>query len=677
MGSEHKRPGGRWTALAAAWMLALGCQSGEVRHCPDEHESMLSDGTVQIQQYRSLSDPTAGGVLSGPAPEGGDRPTKLVLLLDYSGSMFGGYGRQAAEGCDSCRAGLTAAGRPTRSQQPFYYELPVFRNLLARWLDAATPAGSGMELEVLLFNARLWRLGEDRVEPYEGPSQLSFPRPVGTASEDQIADWLRRIPGSPYDVHADAPNSTESRRALEAIVAAVEDEAVVWLVTDNIVDQGGAIVSAEDARRNLEFYDALRSEPRVQMIAAYPLHLSDGCSWMCGTSLFVYGMYVARTERPGSAEFHRLGGTTADGGGPTEKGLLWNRSLTGVAAEHSGRASSVDGVDLAGVPLRLKPVDTEVLSFDFALHRGQALRCQSAEFGQKVTCVIRATVRNTLRHQTVDSAKLSFSNQAMLPRKTDQQRRLPWASAVCAGDMRPIAWRLDGGDSRGGDEPIQIGPLAPLASTVVDVIFELPTIHVDTRSRRHIFDVALTDKILLDGRVTAEMRDIRTSLFIDTGGLGEVYGAPELPGIFRGQEQGRIEAVYPAGAVVGNNGQLLGLVVLVGGGGLAALLILGVMRFQRIHLTVLVDGVEHLKVSMPRLSLRSLEIDGSTKAHLVRGWGSSYKLRPRAGCKLRKSGVNWRLVPPDGGEEINLSIRRGWGGSGKRQPGKAQHDDGW
>lgn len=659
MCSDRFRALGRLLPL----LLLTGCGNGQVRICPDETASLLSDGTVRVQQFRGMSDPTAGGRLRGTAPQGNDRPSKMVLLLDYSGSMFGGYGKASTAGCSLCAAGLDSAGRPTRGGQPYYFGVPDFENLIARWLDAATPPGSRQGLEVLLFNKRLWRLGPEGVKPFTDASQLDFARSVGTASADQIAAWLREIPPSPYELDAQAANTTETESALRTVLDAIKDEGVIWLITDNIVDQGGGIVSEEDARRNLEFYDLLQKDPRIQMIDAYPLHKTAPCSWMCGTSLFVYGLYVSRFERPESTEFHRLGGTTPAGGGPTDDGLLWNKALSAIATEHSGRAAST-GLDIAGVPLRLKPVDTEVLSFDFALYRGQALRCDTrAQFGDSLRCVVRATVRNTLRHQTVESAKLSFHNQTLLPRKPNERSRLPWVSGVCDGQMRLVAWRVNGGASRGGEEPIELGPLPPLASAVVDVIFETPAVHVDTHHWRHLPDIALTERILLDGRITAELRDIRTSLSINTKGLEEVYGAPELPRIFRGQESSHIEAVYPAGAVVSNDGQILGLLVLLGGGGLALLLVLGIMRFQRLHLLVLVDGLEHAKLSLPRLSYAAITIGGVARATLVRGWSSAYKMRPRRGYKLRKDGTSWLLVDPGGGQEIRIDVRRGWGTS--------------
>ncbi len=683
-GSARKSiPAARWVAIGPLVALAVlvgGCATGEVQICPEESESMLSDGTVRKQFFRSVSDPTAGGVLSGKPPATPDRPGKMILLLDYSGSMFGGYGEARVAGCRLCSAGLAANGQPTRRAggglQPYYFEVPEFIDLLARWLDAATPAGSRTGLEVLLFNAGVWRLGEAGVEPFTGRTQLDFNRPVSTASSDQIAAWLRRIPTNPYTVDSQAPNTTESSRALLAAIAAVDDEAIVWLVTDNIVDVGGGVVSAEDARRNLEFYATLKSEPRIQMISAFPLSQGEDCGWMCGTSLLAYGMYIARFERPDSAEFHRLGGTEPGGAGPRADGWLWNVALRDLAAEYSGRAATVAQVDVAGVPLRLKPIDTEVLTLDFNLHVGQALKCHaSTEYGEELLCLASVRVRNALRHQVVESATLVFSNEVLLPRKPDERRRLPWASAVCGGQMETLLWRIRDGRTGEGTEPIEIGPLPPLAETEVEVLFMLPPIHVDTAKRTHLADVAFTNRILLDGRLQAEIRDIRTSLFIDTDGLEEVYGAPELPAIFRGREQGRIRAEYPAGAVILNNGQLFGLLVLLGAGSVIALVTLVALRFQRRQYTVLVDGAEIARLSMPRLSRRALEIGGRVRASLRRGWGPAYRLVPRSGHRLRKDGTGWILAAGgEAGEEYRVEVRRGWSAARRSQLATG---DGW
>ena len=630
----------------------------------------LTEDPVGVRQLSAVLDSTSGGALSGHPPEGMDRPTKTILLLDYSGSMFGGYGRSRVANCSACVADLVA-GEARRNDQIYYYEDPLFETFLATWLAAATPAGSGQDLEILLFNAQLWRLDEmGEVVPYGGFEPLAYPRSVGRATPAEIVDWLHQIPDSPFSVDRSAANTTESRAALQSVIDAIPDEAVVWLVTDNIVDTGGGAVSAADARRNLEFYDLLRSDPRLQAVVAYPLHQSKACDWMCGTSLFAYGMYVSRYERPTSEELHRLDGTGGEGGGPTAEGLLWNRELREIAARSSGRTD-----DLAGVPLRLKPIDTDVLSFEFELEDGQAVRCDPvAEYGDPLRCLVRVEIRNTLRHQTVESAELTFTNGTFLPRKANAPQRLPWVSAVCSGEMRGLGWRLDGGDEHPGDEPIVLAALEPLQSTVVEFLFELPPIHV-AADRNNFLEVALTDRILLDGRIGAELRNIRTRLAVDSEGLEEVYGAAELPEIFRGRLEGRMQSVFQTGAAVANNGQILGLLVLLVAGGAILLTTLVVMRFQRIHLTVEVNGMEAARLSLPRLSSRSFELDAGSSVRVTRRWSSRFNLRPGPGLRLRKDGHAWLLTRTGMEEETRVEIRRGWRSAAARR--RTVSEEGW
>ena len=649
-------------AAATCMLLLVGCESSPARVCDNEADATLSDGTIRRHTYRAVNDPTVGGRLQR-RPEGQKAdPKKMLLLLDFSGSMFGGYGSPRPEGCSVCAADLNEATQKiSRNRQPYYFGEADFQDMLASWLDAATPAGSGLKLEILLFNAQLWHAGPEGVSRYDGPSQLTFDRDATNADASQIMGWLSQIPTSPYDVDGSAPNRTESKAAILSAIEAIEDEAIVWLFTDNIVDSSA---TDEDARRNLEFYEALKQEPRIQMISAYPLSQEAECDWMCGAAIFAYGMYVSHLERPDSSGYHRLGGTVAGDARPSPKGLLWNPDLKTLAARFSGRAAAVRKVELAGVPLRLKPIDADVLTLDFELYGGQALKCdRTASFGDKPICLAEVRVRNTLRHQVVDSAKLEFTNGVMLPRRAGERSRLAWASAVCDGNVQTLGWKVPDGASGEGDEPIELGPLAPLEEKTVQVYFELPTIDVDTSDRADLLDIASTNQILLDGHVSAELTDVRTSLYIDTEGLEDVYGAPELPAIFRGRQQARIKAEYPAGAVVANDGQLLGMIILLGGGGLVLLIGLIVTRFQRVQFLAVLDGAELAKLSMPRVSSRILKVDGKLAVRVRRGWGPSLKVTPTSGNRLKRDGPSaWVLIMGGAleGDEFKLELRRGW-----------------
>jgi hypothetical protein len=663
-----------WSALLALVFLALfaGCRKGPLPSCPGEDAGTRAGGALPERPVRSVSDPTAAGELRGrpTGRVGRDRPKKMILLLDYSGSMYGGYGKEQGSSCNTCAAGM-ANGRPSRTlagrTQPYYVGSPDFREFLARWLHAATPEASDLGLEVLLFNGKIFRLGDSGIEPFLPGTELRFSRRVSSANAAEIESWLRQIPENPYTVDPVAPNLTDSRAALRRAVDAAGDEAILWLVTDNIVDEGAGSADP-DARLTTEFYRELADKKKVQMIAAYPIFKAEPCSWMCGTSLFAYGMYVSGFERPESAEFHRLGGTTPQGGGPEADGLLWNSELQKLAAEYSGRAAAVGRGDLAGVPVRLKPIDTEALAIDFA---HPAISCDKrVEFGQKLPCRARIEVRNTLRHQTVDSAQLRLSNEVLLPRQERGRFRLPWASAVCAGGVETLSWQVRGGRHGAGADPIEIGPLAPLGKAIVDVRFRLPPVEVDAfRSVLTLFQVALTNRIVLDGHLKAEIHDFRTSLAIDPQRFASVYGSAQLPAIFRKGEVGSAAATYQIDARLANDGQalaLLALLAVVGGGGLVLLV---VMRFQSQQFTVVVDGGESLRLSLPRLSRRELEVGGAVRAYLTRGWGAGYRIAPRRGTRLRRDGSAWLLkVSDDIGEEHRLEVFRGWAPGRPKSP---------
>ena len=286
-------------------------------------------------------------------------------------------------------------------------------------------------------------------------------------------------------------------------------------------------------------------------------------------------------------------------------------------------------------------------------------------------------MRNTLRHQTVDSARLRLSNELLLPHQEHGKRRLPWASAVCAGRVETLSWQVGGGRYGGGADPIEIGPLAPLGQAVVDVRFRLPPVEVDAFRRSTLFQVAMTNRIALNGLLKAEIQDFRTSLAIDPGRFASVYGSAQLPAIFRKGEVGSAAATYPIDARLANDGQALALLALLAIGGGGGLVLLVVMRFQSQQLTVVVDGSESTRLSLPRWSRRELVVGGVVRAYLWRGWGSSYKVLPHRGTRVRRDGPAWVLkVGDDIGEEHRIEIFRGWSPVGpKSQFGG--HMDNW
>lgn len=661
----------RRVVLALGLGAALaGCGRSIVRTCPGAPApGDASGGRVAAPAVAAAADPTAGGRLQRrtQARSGGAR--RMVLLIDYSGSMYPGYGKVRQSSCRACAADMSGF-HTLRNGQSYYVATPDFQELLAGWLDAALPAAQPASIEVLLFNRRLRRLGNDGLEEVVAGNGASLPfdHTFTKGSKDQIETLLRRIPPSPYysgrdpKQRDDAPDVTDTPAALRTTVAMAHEEEIVWLITDNIVDTGHTPIDVQDASLTRAFYRQLVDEPRVQMVAAYPLFLSDPCKWMCGTSLFLYGLYVSPFERPSGAELRRIGGTTPEGSGPAADGWLWDPALRDLAAGF-GTAAERGRRDMAGVPLRLKPIDTDVLAITMEGPSGEpAVACDpNAKIGQPVRCAARLRIRNTLRHQRVAAAALTLDNDTLVPRRESGGPPLPWAAPVCPGSLTVLAWAAPGGPVHRDGSPIRIGPLAPLQQADLEVEFELPPTAVDTASRSTLLQVAFTNRILLEGTIHAAIRNVSTDLVVDPTGFENVYGARDLPEIFRHREESSAAASFELTAAVANNGQLLALLAILFGGSLAGLVALVGLRFQRRQFTVAVDGVDTARVSLPRWSGEDLQVAGAVRARLWRGWGAGYRVIARGGARLRRDGAVWVVTPRDEGDEHRLQIRRGWG----------------
>ena len=578
-----------------------------------------------------------------------------MLLIDYSGSMYPGYGSDRPQGaCPACPAALKD-GRPARNDAPYYVATPAFRDLLSGWLSAA-PEGRGATA-VLLFNAELYALTPT------GPALLPPPRPrvpepgLAYAPADQLPGLLRALPDSPYRTDPRSPDRTETAaalsRALDLLTGGPEGgkDGILWLITDNIVDAATATVSTDDAARNLAFYQLLRDDPRIQWAYAWPLHQPEGCGWMCDTSLILYGLYVSPFERADQATLARLAGI-GPGGDPAPDGILWNPAIRDIAATFGPDPARVQAAaGLGGVPLRLKPTDANVLSVRF-----DPLRCdQSAEYGQPVRCAATATVTNTLRHQSVDGARLSLSNSTITARTGDQPgaTHAPWASPICPATATILQWKIrdpaapaaasaPATPAEGsGSDPIPLGSLPPLGSRTVDVL-----------------PIALQPSLPLSGEMIATVTDVTTRLSIPPSAMEAVYGLDSLPAIFQGVQGASLRSATPVQTTLRNNGQLLALVLL--GGGLTALSAISLVaaRFQRAQYTVLIDGVVVERLNLMRLDSRRIEPNGVHRLTVRRAW-SEATLLPADGMRLRTTALGTVLVDR-GGEERKVELRRGW-----------------
>ncbi len=638
--------------LVVTAIVLSACAKAAPPRCADEAtgtQQVQSDARVRVTTTTMPTDPTAGGRLSGDA-KAGPRPMRAVLLLDYSGSMFAGYDKPATSSCALCKAGGTH-----RNGQSFYYSDPSFQRFVAGLVDAATPTGAAIELRALLFNKGLWTFDDGNTAA--APSTLTFPWAMASLSSSDLARELQNIPADPFKATGRNADETHIQPAVERAVNAVlagADEGLIWLVTDNIADQSGGGVSAADAQRNLAFYDYLKREPRLQLVYAYPVHDTAQCTWLCGSSLFVYGLQVSSRKRADVNEVDRLSGGHLGAGAATADGLLWNSAMQGLIAGHAGAAPA----HLAGVPLRLKPMDLNAVSVSFQKTpegKTQPLRCKrSAEFGDSVPCVATLVVKNNLRHERIDSARLVLEGGTLLPHTRESPRRLPWAGAVCAGGIKATAATADV-DDKG---QFKLGPILPGEEQVLQVRLLVPVVAVAPTSPGEIIDVAMTDSLLIEGPMTARVRDVHASLLVPKADRQRVYGADALPQIFTERSEAEVVARFPVVAAINNDGKLQALLLV--GGLVVVLLLVGLLLFmlQPAYCTVFVDGVEAERFRMTRLASRDVEIRGQRYGRVKRGVGPP-QFVPAKGSQARRTGSAW-LVAPTGGSEARIELRQGW-----------------
>ncbi len=624
---------------------------------------MQTDARVRVTTTTKPADPTAGGRLAGDAHTGA-RPLRAVLLLDYSGSMFGGYDRPAASGCSStCRAIGTR-----RNGQPYFYGDPAFQRFLGSLVDAAAPPGAQIEMRALLFNKGLFTFDQGKVsmiktlarlEAEPAPVTLTFPWLLSSTSPATLGELFEQVPVDPFKATGANANETHLEPALRTAVDALlsdpsHDEGLVWIVTDNIADQSGGGVSAEDAQRNLAFYEYLKSEPRLQLVYAYPVHDAETCTWLCGSSLFIYALQVSSRARADGDEVDRLSGGHLSDGPPTADGLLWNDQLKALTADHAGASKA----DIQGVPLRLKPMDLDAVSVSFeksAQGLLQPLRCKrSAEFGDVIPCVATLVVKNHLRHERIDSAFLTLTSQTLLPHKKEEAKRLPWAGAICTGQVKATAATAAVDDVG----RFQLGPLDPAGEQKLQVRLLLPAVVVAPTSLSQMADVAFTDALLVEGAMTAQVTDVRASLVVPPGERERVYGASSLPTIFTSRTEAEVKARFPVVAVVNNDGKLQ--VLLLGAALLGLLLLLALLAFklQPAWCTAFVDGVEAERYRMTRLSSQALEVRGVRYGQVKRGIGLP-SFVPAKGAQSRRVGSAWFVAPSSGGES-RIELRQGW-----------------
>ncbi|MEC7985275.1 MAG: hypothetical protein VX278_08930, partial [Myxococcota bacterium] len=544
--------------LVYLWMVLIACSGDPIPKCPD----VALEDVVHSETANTESVPL---------------PQKSVLLLDYSGSMCPGWRADAKkvkpiEGCAMCDE-----KKGKRCLNDFYYGSSQFSEHVAQWIKAASP-NSEMQLEILLFNGKVWCFEPGKaLTEFTSRSTLRFPYAVGTHTADEIQDWIDAIPDNPCRATRTC-GTTLMQEALEKVQSNIDEDTMVWLMTDNIIDYSASELETEEAQRNKRFYDYINDQKDIAAIVTYPLNYGAGCSWMCGTSMFTYGMYFSKKEESLSIARY-IDGAVAEQDTPLSDGLLWNPVLQRLAKKTACKDSPAK---LHGVPIRLKPIDDDVLS----LRIGEPSCQDDVQFNDtEVYCLVEINVKNNLHHQVVEKANLYLNNQELTPSLNvdgQWQSGIPWAASVCADDMQIVAWEEEGQIKEGSDV-IALRAFAPREERKVYIKFSLPNHTPQHQEFSQLVEIATTNSFYLRGKLQAKVSDIETSLAVKGNRLQCVYGASTMPQIFQKRTQLKPSyALHNLPIRIQNNGKIIALAIL----GVIALasgfVVLGLMRFQSI-----------------------------------------------------------------------------------------------
>ena len=586
------------------WLI--GCSDPLVQRCEEAEMPTVSE-TVPEEQV--------------------ELPTKSVLLVDYSGSMHAIY---------------PAARNSVSPTEPYFFEVPGFSDVLASWLDTGTPAGQKNQFEIILFNGKPYKFDADSGRTSRFKS-LSFPLDIGSANQATIKSWIDKIPDNPYEAGVADPNNsgntTKIKEVLQSVVSSTQDDVVVWLLTDNLVDKIARGTSADEANFNKEFYDYLKSEPSIKAVLGYPLKAP---SVFKDRSLMLYGIFLSKGNPTPQQIRHVMGeGATS---ASAAKGMLWNPALANKSKNYSCNPSTNQGK-----PIRLKPIDTEVLTIRLNPKALQinAVQCRDVNLGSpKAKCTATVSVTNNLNHQIVTKAEISLKQQVLKPIVGGENP--DWIGDICANTLEVLNWSNTNGQSKGENSTIMIEELQPKETQTVKIKFSMENPPVSTSSLSEILAVAQTPKVDFNGELFVTVGGIETRLESGKSDLSCIAKSEDLPELFRKQSQSKPSTVEEEFSFkLKNSGNEQALLLLLLFGGLGGLGLLGLMRFQGVGLEMLVDGRMHSEspFKLIRISRKQFgKQKGDTPfVQISRGWGKAYKV----------SGVNGYIVEPD---EHDLSV---------------------
>ncbi len=642
------------SAALATVLAVAGCGQFEVRGpgevCQEppslevvEIKKCKEDQRTLLRAKHTIFDLTAKGQLRDPALGFRGRRVRHALALDYSGSMYGGYNRSQPATPGECGWSPGPDGQ-RRRQSPYYWELADFAELLEGGPLAAV--GIGEPIHALVFSREVVLI-DDQSESVFPRAGGSFPHPLPRAYGDPH-EALRRLsatgggtlPPDPKDAPfgpAGMHLETRLNLILDAGAALFEEfeerDGLLWIVTDNIIEeipQGAPDSPAvRNAQRNREFYETLKSNPRWQVVYAWPIHRAQ---WLCGDTLMVYAFYYSSRERIDE---------------PALKDLITGEPARLDTPEHQATfqryASSASPAP--GLPFKLKPQDIGVVELSFV----GRIKCQPVRIEHRGRCLARLKIINLMNHRQVDHAVLVMKSGRADPFgiKADNPVPVRIAAPLCSG---------------AATKRVTVGQrIPPKGEIIIPIEFDVEPVQTELNTFADHYESANFSTFLMIGSMTVRIEDLRTSLVIPPARIADVYGVDAMPRIFQNPITDHFNTSICLLMPIDNPSYFVSLLIVTLAivSGVMILLVFWIIR--PLYRMAVVDGVDRDTVRMIRILSQPILVDGTEVVKARRRfWSGEPAIRPAPGFTVKKRSPGWEYsrIGDDFSSPRFLELRR-------------------
>lgn len=468
--------------------------------------------------------------------------TEVYYLFDNSASMYDGY--------PSPRAGAK-----------FYYQRPEFQAFIRQYIAATSKSDDS--ISIITFN---------RVTNTVLPLT-----PVGDINWESVFPPVGKLDV----VGSQSPQDTGFTRmpdALRELLAKINDKkAVVWLLTDNIADSG----ASNEAADTREFYSLLATDPRVQMVHAYPL-LRDPIN--SKSTLMIYGIVLGDKEPFSLPELKE-----------------WDEKYVGAKTM----------VDLMGQDaFQMKPLNRNTLELSLK----EQLKLDAIDEDSPLTGSVDLVIKSYFHYHTITSAKLNLRADDLKPERA--------SISLIPGDKFQFS----------PEQPYEINNIRAKSEYSFNVKFTTPQVTVSPS--RNKFATLLADifdeTFPMHGVLWAKVDDVQLKLEVPPT-MQKAFGTQDIPEIFRPEKINMDELRMEINPTVRNSGGRLLLFLLIG-----ALVLTGLISFiiwfflPQNYYVSFDDSFEFYKrYSMRRKGEVRIKADsGENLGRLCRGWGTDWKFFP-------------------------------------------------